>query len=259
MSRDRLGPETRDSGLAVAQDDRSAAPILRATRIVRRYGSALALRGVDCTLWPGERVVLLGPNGSGKTTLIRVLATAIRPHGGSLAIHGIDALRFPARVRGTIGVLGHQTYLYDDLTLSENLRFYGRLYAVPHLEARIRTALDEVGLGARASDLVRTLSRGMQQRVALARAVLHEPSILLLDEPESGLDEQAQRGLAALVSSWAGEGRSVLFASHRLEWAQQLADRAIVLRDGTVVCEEVVRPNGDGLRQAYREALETPV
>lgn len=228
-----------------------------ATGLVRRYGPALALRGVDIRLSRGERVALLGPNGAGKTTLVRVLATALRPTGGSLAIDGVDALRAPSSARCRVGLVGERTYLYGDLTVRENLRFYGRLYGVERIEARIIAVLDEVSAGPLADRPVRTLSRGMQQRAALARAILHEPLVLLLDEPETGLDDLAQRRLADLLSRWAAAGRAVLVASHRLEWAQMVADRAILLRDGVVI-SEVTTPMDEpaALIAAYRAAID---
>jgi heme ABC exporter ATP-binding subunit CcmA len=221
--------------------------------LVRRYGAAVALRGVDLDLRRGECVLICGPNGAGKTTLIRVLATLLRPSSGSLVVGGQDALRDPVRMRGLLGVVGHQTFLYGDLTPVENLRFYGRLYAVARLEARIAAVLEEVGIAHRGSVPVRTLSRGMQQRVALARAILHEPLILLLDEPETGLDDEAQERLAALIRDWTARERSVLITSHRIEWAARVADRAVVLREGRVAATVGPPLAPDALLSIYRE------
>jgi heme exporter protein A len=209
-----------------------AAPAIRAVGISRRYGGTLALRNVDLTLDPGERLALTGPNGAGKTTLIRVLATALRPSAGSLSIAGIDAMRHPAHARRLVGVVGHQSYLYGDLSVRENLRFYSRLYGLERPRGRIAEVLALVGLDARADEPVRGLSRGMQQRASLARGILHEPQILLLDEPETGLDEAAQATLAALIEDYAGQGRSIVLASHRLDWARQLTDRSLMLDAG---------------------------
>jgi len=209
-----------------------ASPTIRAVGISRRYGGALALRDVDLTVQPGERLALTGPNGAGKTTLLRVLATALRPTTGALEIGGVDAVRQPSRARRLIGLVGHQSYLYGDLTPRENLRFYGRLYGVERMEVRISQVLEDAGLEARADEPVRNLSRGMQQRASIARAILHEPRLLLLDEPETGLDEAAQTALGALVADWARQGRSIVLASHRLDWAQALTDRTLVLDHG---------------------------
>jgi ABC-type multidrug transport system ATPase subunit len=134
-----------------------------------------------------------------------------------------------------VGVLSHQTYLYAGLTARENLRFYARLYRLPDAEARITAVLERVGLDGRADDRVGTLSRGLAQRASLARAILHEPRLLLLDEPETGLDDQAQRMLADLIDEWAALGRSLLLTSHRLDWAKALTDRLVVLDRGAIV------------------------
>lgn len=208
------------------------APAIQAVGITRRYAGVLALNGVDLTLERGERLALLGPNAAGKTTLIRVLATALRPTAGALSIWGIDALRSPNEARRLIGVVGHQSYLYGELTARENLRFYARLYAIAAAEHRVAQVIDEVGLEARADEPVRNLSRGLQQRAALARAIIHEPQLLLLDEPETGLDEAAQGTLAQLLVSWAAQGRSFVLASHRHDWARETADRTLVLDRG---------------------------
>lgn len=210
-------------------------PAVQAAGLVRRFGGTLALGGVDLTLDRGQRVVLLGPNGSGKTTLIRVLSLALAPHAGALFIDGKDALREPTACRRLVGVVGHRTGLYEDLTARENLRFSGRLYGVTELEEQVERRLVEFGVESIADQPLRTLSRGMQQRVALARAVLHEPLVLLLDEPETGLDEEAQQRLAAQLEALANERRAVLVATHRLEWAARIADQTVVMKQGAVV------------------------
>jgi heme exporter protein A len=200
--------------------------------LVKFYGTTPALRGCDLTVAVGERVALLGPNGAGKTTLLKVLATLVRPSAGTLRLFGIDALRAPARVRARIGVLAHETYLYRDLTAAENLRLYGRLYGLDALAERVAAALARVGLADRAHQRVGTLSRGQQQRVALARALLHAPALLLLDEPDTGLDERGQALLADVVRT---PGLAVVLTSHALERALTLADRVVLLVDGRVV------------------------
>lgn len=232
-----------------------ASPAIRAVGISRRYGAALALRNIDLTLAAGESLALTGPNGAGKTTLIRVLATALRPSAGSLEIAGIDAVRQPGRARRLIGVVGHQPYLYGDLTVRENLRFYGRLYGLASPGVRISQVLSTVGLESRADEPVRNLSRGMQQRASLARAILHQPEVLLLDEPETGLDEAAQDLLGRLIGEWAASGRSIVLASHRLDWAQRLTDRALVLDRGFIACEVIRGTAPASLADAYRQAI----
>jgi len=232
--------------------------ILRAEHLTRRYGDAVALRDVSLSLAPGDCVALLGPNGAGKTTLIRVLATSLRPSQGALTVGGVDAVRQPARARSQLGLVGHQTLLYGDLTVHENLRLYGQLYGVPDLAARIAEVLHAAGLENRRDALVRTLSRGMQQRAAVARAILHHPRVLLLDEPETGLDDASQTGLRELLREWAADGRAVLVSSHRLEWVQEMANRAIVLREGQLVDElQMQSPSPTRLATRYRELVGT--
>jgi ABC-type multidrug transport system ATPase subunit len=221
------------------------APAIQAVGIVRRYAGVLALRGIDLTLQPGERLALIGPNAAGKTTLIRVLATALRPSSGALSIWGIDALRHATQARRLIGLVGQQPYLYGGLTARENLRFYARLYSVAAPDARIARVINEVGLDGRADEPVRNLSRGLQQRASLARAILHEPRLLLLDEPETGLDEAAQAALGTLLGEWADQGRSVVLATHRLDWAQHITDRTLALDRGAIFSETAGRTAGD--------------
>ncbi len=220
-----LTPQDRGAGEAAAIDARG---------LVKFYGTTAALRGCDLTVWQGERVALLGPNGAGKTTLLKVLATLVRPSAGRLRLLGLDALRQPAAVRRHLGVVAHETYLYRDLTATENLRLYGRLYGVGNLPARVEAALAQVGLAGLGTRRVGALSRGQQQRLALARALLHEPTLLLLDEPDTGLDEAGQALLARLVREAAP---TVVLATHAVERALALADRVIVLAAGRVAFE----------------------
>ncbi len=211
----------------------SALPVLEAEDLTRRFGAILALRGVNLRLFPGDCVALVGPNGAGKTTLLRSLTGVLRPTRGAVRIAGWELARAPA-LRRAIGFAGHAPCLYGDLTARENLTFYGRVYGIPALDDRITSVLGEMEVAAVADRPVRTLSRGTQQRISLARAILHDPSVLLLDEPDTGLDQAAQARVAALLRRWSTEGRAVLFTSHRLEWAETLAQRAIVLQNGCV-------------------------
>ena len=234
-----------------------SAPLLEATDLSRRFGSAMAVRSVSLVLRPGDRVALLGPNGAGKTTLIRMLATALRPTAGALSIGGVNAARSPSLARENVGLVGHQTFLYGDLSVRENLRFYGRLYTVSALTQRIDEVLALVALRPHADRPVRVLSRGMQQRASLARALLHNPRVLLLDEPETGLDDAAQTTLANLLRQWSDQHRAVLFASHRLDWMQSLAERAIILQNGVIVEDLNLRSVTD-LPTRYRSVIGSP-
>ncbi|MFQ5877240.1 MAG: ATP-binding cassette domain-containing protein, partial [Acidobacteriota bacterium] len=173
-----------------AGEETRAAVVARG--LARHYGALAALDGVDLTIRPGERILLLGPNGAGKSTLLRILATVLRPTSGTLTLYGLapDGDDRVA-IRRRIGFLSHQTFLYGHLTAAENLEFYARLYGLSDAPGRARAALASVGLSDREADPTRSLSRGMQQRLAIARALLHDPDLLLLDEPFTGLDRDS--------------------------------------------------------------------
>jgi len=216
-----------------------------------------ALRGVDLRLDEGDFLTLFGPNGAGKTTLIRILATLARPTAGHVRIGGLEVRQGTAEVRRWIGVVSHQTFLYGDLTAEENLLLYARLYGLPDARTRAAQALQRVALGHRASDPVRTLSRGMQQRVAIARAVLHGPKILLLDEPYSGLDQHAAASLTATLQEMASLGRTVLMATHDLEQGLQLASRVAILSGGRLAHEgRAAGLDAAGFRRLYMDVVE---
>jgi len=194
----------------------------------------------------GEFLTLVGPNGAGKTTLIRVLATLTRPTRGSVRIAGYDLSSQGSEVRRHIGLASHQTLLYEDLSAEENLRFYGRMYEVPDLEERLTALLQRVGLEHRRHDLVRTFSHGMQQRLSIARALLHDPAILLLDEPYTGLDQQAMEVLREVLApslspptlggmKGGAIARTVLMTTHKLEQGLELCHRAAILVNGRIV------------------------
>lgn len=207
---------------------------LRAERLGKSYGAAWALRDVSLEVEAGESVALFGANGAGKSTLIRLLATLTPPTVGSLQILGHDGTRQAQAVRAAMGLLSHQSYLYAELTAAENLSLYARLYDVPDIEGRVADALEAVGLPTVAGKKVRELSRGMQQRLALARATIHRPALLLLDEPDSGLDEVGSRCLAQLVADGAEWGQTVVMSTHRLELGLSVCRRAVILARGKI-------------------------
>ena len=203
--------------------------------LVKSFGSKVALDGLDLDVAEGEFLTLVGPNGAGKTTLIRVLATLTRPTRGSVRVAGCDLAKQGSDVRQHIGLASHQTLLYGDLSAEENLRFYGRMYDVPDLEEGITALLQRVDLDHRRHDLVRTFSRGMQQRLSIARALLHDPTILLLDEPYTGLDQHAAGVLREVLVALGGQARTVLMTTHNLERGLELCDRAAILVNGHIV------------------------
>jgi len=179
-----------------------SAAALQLEGLVRRFGEREALSDVSLSLPAGRTLVVFGPNGAGKSTLLRVLATLLRPHAGAVSVLGMRLPEQSWAVRGRVGVLAHEPLLYRELSARENLRFHARLHAVG--EERVAQLLDELGLHARADEPLRTLSRGTVQRVAIARAVLHEPELLLLDEPYANLDPAAVELVAPLIGRGAG-------------------------------------------------------
>ncbi|MBN2115170.1 MAG: heme ABC exporter ATP-binding protein CcmA [Anaerolineales bacterium] len=203
-------------------------------KLVKRFGLKTVLRGVDFEVQPGEFVALLGPNGAGKTTFLRILASLSRPSLGQIRIAGYRLPDQAAQVRARLGVVSHLPLLYGDLTAEENLRFYARMYGIPHYEARLTEVLEMTGLEARRHDLVRTYSRGMQQRLAIGRAVLHDPDVMLFDEPYTGLDQDASSMLDDVLKTVAAQGRTVVMTSHDLARAEDLATRFDILSRGLI-------------------------
>lgn len=204
-------------------------------KLDKQFGARWALRGVTFNVAPGEIVALVGPNGAGKTTLLRIIATLTRANAGRIAIGGAPLAQHADAVRAAIGFVGHQTFMYDDLTAEENLRFYARLYDLPSVSERVREVAQRVGVANRLDDVTRTLSRGLQQRLTLARLLLHEPAVLLLDEPYTGLDKIAADMLDQILLQAKREGRAVLFSTHDLERGLAICDRAIIMKAGRVV------------------------
>lgn len=211
--------------------------LLTALDIERAFGARRALAGVSLVVQPGEAILLAGPNGAGKTTLLRCLAGLARPTRGSVQLLG-RALRVgDAASRRRIGMVAHQTWLHDDLTLLENFSFAARLYDLPEPRRTAMAALERAGLLARAGDLPPALSRGMQQRAAIARALLHQPDILLLDEPFSGLDAAACAGLRATIAGVIARGAAAIVVSHQPQEVWEVATRVVALRAGRVVLD----------------------
>ncbi len=205
--------------------------------MVKNYGLNPVLRGVDLHVQKGEFVTLVGANGAGKTTLMRIVATLLKPNSGEVYIGGWALAQFAARVRQHIGMVSHQALLYGDLTAEENLLFFARLYRLDNQADRVAIALKEVGLTARQRDPVSTFSRGMVQRLTIARATLHEPDVLLLDEPYTGLDQDAALLLDNLLKREMDRGRTILMITHDLVHGLNLCHRSAILNRGKIVCE----------------------
>ena len=203
-------------------------PALALAGVGRRYGEREALAGVTLELAAGQTLGVFGPNGAGKTTLLRVLATLLRPHAGSASVLGSDLPGAAWKVRGRVGYLAHEPLLYRDLSVHDNLLFHARLHGLP--AKRVDEVIEQVGLTPRAPDPLRDLSKGMVQRAAVARAVLHDPPLLLLDEPRANLDPGAARALEPLIGRASGRTRVVV--SHDVEGTLAECDLALGLRDG---------------------------
>ena len=216
----------------------AAAPAIELAGLTRRYGERVALQDVSLTLAAGATLVVFGPNGAGKSTLLRVLATLLRPHAGTARVLGHALPDEGWAVRGRIGLLGHAPLLYRDLSGHENLAFHARLHgvALEHAAALI----EQVGLSARADDKVHTYSRGMVQRLAVCRAVLHDPEVLLLDEPRANLDPAAAELVEPLIG--ATSGRTRIVTSHDPVGGLAEADLALGLRAGRA---DLVAPAGE--------------
>lgn len=206
-------------------------------KVSKRFGSKWALREVNLDLAQGEFLSLFGPNGAGKTTLMRIVATLSKPTSGAVTLNGVPTTHAGGAVRHQLGLVSHQTLLYPDLTAQENLQFFGRMYDVPALPERVNEVLDLVGLFARRHDLVRTYSRGMQQRLAIARAIIHDPGIMLLDEPYTGLDPHAAEILRGVLQRLVFQDRTVIMTTHDLDRGLDLCDRVAILANGRIVFE----------------------
>ncbi|OGO16793.1 MAG: heme ABC exporter, ATP-binding protein CcmA [Chloroflexi bacterium RBG_16_48_8] len=208
--------------------------MIKVRKLIKRFGLKPVLRGLDFDVQQGEFVALLGPNGAGKTTFLRILASLSKPSMGEVWIAGYRLPQQAGLVRRALGVVSHQPLLYGDLTAEENLHFYGRMYDLPDLHARVQEGLRIVGLYDRRRDLVRQYSRGMQQRLAIARAILHDPEVLLFDEPHTGLDQEASAMLDSVLREIAARGRTVVMTSHDLARSVDLASRVDILSKGVI-------------------------
>lgn len=220
-------------------EERSVSPAwdIEVEGLIKSFGSHHALRGINLRVGRGEHLVIFGPNGAGKTTLVKLLSTLSKPTVGTVRVDGEDTRRDPVKIRRKIGLVSHQTFLYDDLTIYENLQFYGKMYDVPDLEQQIHEVVSLVQLESRLHDRVGTLSRGMQQRVSIARAVIHNPSILLLDEPEVGLDPHAIIMMREILGSLNVGKRTVVMTTHNLRQGIELGDKVVILNRGKIVHE----------------------
>lgn len=205
--------------------------------LVKQYGLTPVLRGVSFEVSAGECVGMVGANGAGKSTLLRIVATLLQPTHGEVKVGGWPLHTHADRVRQHLGLISHQPMLYSDLTAEENLMLFARLYGLKDAKARVRVLLKQVGLQARQRDPVGTFSRGMWQRLTIARATLHEPDVLLLDEPYTGLDQAGSQLLDTLLQQERAQGRTILMITHDLARGYSLCDRMLVLHKGKIAGE----------------------
>ena len=220
------------------------------TDVARSFGRRRALTRVTLECHAGEVVALLGPNGSGKSTLLAIAATLLQPSSGTVHYGQHTARSGGVALRARIGLLGHDLYVYPELSAAENLRFFAQLYSLPNVEARVGAALTRAGLASRADEPVSGFSRGMRQRLALERALIHEPRLVLLDEPFTGLDDAATSALRERLTALRGLGAIVILTTHDLETIEGIADRAALLQAGRLV---VLEPGAGSLRERYRQ------
>ncbi len=231
---------------------------IRVEQLEKSFGDWPVLWDLDLTLGWGQFLVLFGANGAGKSTLLRILSTQAKADAGKALIAGHDLLRSPQAVRSRVGVVAHRTFLYDDLTSLENLVYYGRLFGLKEPEKRADEALSRLGMSRRSGHRIRSLSHGMQKRVAIARAIMHQPPILLLDEPESGLDRGSVEILKELLQEWAASGRTVVMTTHDTDLGFSWTTQVGLLSDGKLHRPESNGTDGDaGFRRSVTESLES--
>ena len=220
----------------------------------KSYGDWPVLWNMDLTVDWGEFLVIFGANGVGKTTLLKVLSTQARPDGGEVWVGGVDRSRNPDAIRRRIGVVAHRGFLYEDMTCEENLQFYGRMFGLKRARSRVDEVLHLVGLEGRRRHKVHTLSHGMEKRLSIARAILHEPRILLMDEPEAGLDQGALEMLGEILEGWKAEGRTVVMTTHNLDQGLAWGERVAILSNGKIAFEQSRRSlDVAGFKGTYRQ------
>ena len=236
----------------------SLPPAVAVTALTKRFGARVAVRSIEFSLARGACLALFGPNGAGKTTLLRLLAGLLRPNAGDVRLEGVT-VRGETAARARVGLISHQSMLYAPLTGRENVEFFARLYGLPEARGAALRALETMGVRDRADVAVRTLSRGLQQRVSIARAIVHEPDVLLLDEPYSGLDESGAASLTTVLRSLRSRGATLVIVTHNVGEGLALASHAAIMQEGSFVRfeERVNAGEFDAQRYAaaYRELV----
>lgn len=215
-------------------------------KLSKQADNKFILRGIDLRVKKGETVAILGPNGAGKSTLLKVLATLIKPTSGHVLINGLDLKKNHIEIKKVLGYLPHSSLLYDHYTPLENLVFFGDIYGVNNVEQRAINLVKEVGLSFFLNEPVKNFSRGMIQRIAIARAIIHEPEVLLLDEPHTGLDQGAISILNNVILSMKEKGTTTLMVTHDFKQAAEICDRIIIVKNGKIVDDFRIETRNQG-------------
>jgi heme exporter protein A len=226
-------------------------------KLTKQADNKLILRGVDLSIKKGETVAILGPNGAGKSTLLKVLATLIKPTSGLIKVNNMDLKKNHIEIKKIMGYLPHSSLLYDHYTPLENLVFFGDIYGVENVEQRAIALVKEVGLSFFLNEPVKNFSRGMIQRIAIARAIVHEPEILLLDEPHTGLDQGAIAILNNVILSMKAKGTTTLMVTHDFKQAAEICDRIIIIKNGKIVDDfKIEKQNLGFVSEKYEQLVE---
>lgn len=217
--------------------------MIQTKQLIKRVGDKVILRGVNLSIKEGQTVAILGPNGAGKSTILKVIATLIKPSSGEVLINNKEIKKHALEVKSLIGYLPHASLLYDHFTPLENLILFGKLYGVKDVEKRAKELIEKVGLSFFLHEPVKSFSRGMIQRVAIARAIVHEPRILLLDEPHTGLDQQAIVILNKVILEMKAQGTTTVMVTHDFKQAAEICDRIIIVKNGKIVDDFMLEDN----------------
>ncbi|MBT2734387.1 ABC transporter ATP-binding protein [Bacillus sp. ISL-7] len=226
-------------------------------KLIKQADNKLILRGVDLSIKKGETVAILGPNGAGKSTLLKVLTTLIKPTSGSILVNNMDLKKNHIEIKKIMGYLPHSSLLYDHYSPLENIVFFGNIYGVKNVEQRAIALVKEVGLSFFLNEPVKNFSRGMIQRIAIARAIVHEPRILLLDEPHTGLDQGAITILNNVILSMKAKGTTTLMVTHDFKQAAEICDRIIIVKNGKIVDDfRIENQNLGFVSEKYEQLVE---
>lgn len=231
--------------------------MIQIKKLIKQADTKLILRGIDLSIEKGETVAILGPNGAGKSTLLKVIATLIKPSSGEVKINGLDLKKNGNDIKKLMGYLPHSSLLYEHYSPLDNLVFFGNLYGVKGVEEKAVKLIKDVGLSFFLKEPVKNFSRGMIQRTAIARAIIHEPELLLLDEPHTGLDQGAISILNDVIISMKQKGATTLMVTHDFKQAAEICDRIIIIKDGKVADDFKINENQiDFVTEKYLEHTE---